>query len=104
MRRGKAGPAARRPVWRLRVSWMYNKVADPGDVVIQKRGVSIFNTHELVNAMHLYPFSWQEANVSSSRRNQICLVGCHQGVVGRFVSPGIYHTKVSKQSLRDIAY
>jgi hypothetical protein len=76
---------------------MYNKVADPGDVVIQKRGFSTFkfDTHELANAMHLYPFLWQEANVSSSRRSQICLVGRHQGV-GRFVSPGLHPTKVSQ--------
>jgi len=75
---------------------VYNKAADLGDVVIQKQGFSIFDTHELANAMSLLPFLCRDANVSSSRRSHIYVVGRHQGV-RRFVSPGLHHTKVSKQ-------
>jgi hypothetical protein len=29
------------------VPWVYKEVANPGDVVMQKQGISIFDTHEL---------------------------------------------------------
>ena len=74
---------------------MYKKVADSSDVVIQRQGFSIFDTHEPVNAMSPPLFLCHKANVCSSCRNQIFPVGHHQGV-RRFVSPGLHHTKVNK--------
>jgi hypothetical protein len=77
----------------LRVFWVYNKVGDSGDVVIQEQGFSIFGTHEPEIAMLLLPSFYTMDPYP--HRNQIFLVGRHQEVP-RFVSPGLHHiTSVS---------
>src|SRR6266849_2534840 len=72
----------------LRVFWVNNKVAVSGDVMIQKLGFSIVDTHEPAVSMPLSSFcihmEW------SSYKNQIFLEGRHQEV-RRFVSPGLHH-------------
>jgi hypothetical protein len=73
----------------LRVFRVYNKVADSGDVVIEKQGFSIVDTHEPAIAMPLPPFCLYMVK-TSSYENRICLVGRHQEV-RRFVSPGLHH-------------
>jgi hypothetical protein len=77
----------------LRVFQEYNKVADSGDVVIQKQGFSIVDTHEPAIAIPLrFVFLHMD---SSPHRNQIFPVGRHQEL-RRFVSPGLHHiTSVS---------
>jgi hypothetical protein len=78
----------------LQVFWVYNKVGDPGDVVIEKQGFSIVDIHEPALAMPL-PAVCLQAIDSHSHRNQIFLVGHHQEV-RRFDSPGLHHiTSVS---------
>jgi hypothetical protein len=52
----KRGKAARCPVCPLRVYWVYNEVADSGDVVTEKQDFSILDTHEPMTAMPLPPF------------------------------------------------
>ncbi len=101
---------------------MCKQVADSGDVVSEKQGFSIFGTHELANAISPLRVLRHKVNVYSRRSRRFLvgrrrflvgrrrflvgrrrfLVGRHQGV-RRFVSPGLHHTKVSKQSLRDVA-
>jgi hypothetical protein len=76
---------------------MNRKVADSGDEVIQKQGSSIFDTHEPAIAMHLSPYGLYMMD-AKSYKNQIFLVGRHQGVY-RFVSPGLHHiTSASSHS------
>jgi hypothetical protein len=80
----------------LRVFRVYNKVADSGDVVIQKQDLSIFDTHEPATAVPPSPFGFKcirwTHHSSYPHRNQIFLVGRHQEV-RRFVSPGLHHIK-----------
>ena len=86
---------ARRPACLLPVFEVYNKVADSGDVVIQKQGFSIVGTREPAFAMPLSPVCpsfHTMVQVPESYRNQILLVGRHQEV-RRFVSPGLHHVK-----------
>jgi hypothetical protein len=68
---------------------VYNKVADSDDVVIEKQGFSIFDTHEPAIAKPRSPFCLHVTQIDS-HRNQIFLVGRHQEVC-RFVSPGLHH-------------
>ncbi len=74
----------------MQVFGVYKKVADTGNVVIQRQAFSILNTNEPAIAMPLsspclhfetYPY-----------KNQIFLVGRHQGA-RRFVSPCLHHIK-----------
>jgi len=86
---------ARRPACPLLVFEVYNKVADSGDVAIQKQGFSIVGTREPAFAMPLSPVCPSVhimVQVPESYRNQIFLVGRHQEV-RRFVSPGLHHVK-----------
>ena len=81
---------ARCPSCPSRVCQAYKKVADSGDVVIYKRLFSIVDTHESAIAIVLSPLSVTGFHFdSSSYKNQIFLVGGHQGV-RRFVSPGLH--------------
>jgi hypothetical protein len=64
---------------------VYNKVGDSGDVVIEKQGFSIVDTHEPAFAKPLSPMD------PHRHRNQIFPVGRHQEV-RRFGSPGLHHT------------
>ena len=82
----------------LRVFQECNEVADSGDVMIQKRGFSIFDTHELTVAIPLLSFCFQ--TTGSPHRNQIFPVGRRQGVY-RFDSPGLVHhtTTVSHRGM-----
>jgi hypothetical protein len=80
----------------LRVFWVYNKVADSGDVVIEEQGFSIDDTRELAIAMPLSAV-WDynmdmdmDMDMDSQYKNRIFLVGRHQGV-RRFGSPGLHH-------------
>jgi hypothetical protein len=68
---------------------VYNKVADSDDVVIEKLGFSIVDTHEPAIAMPLCVFFHI---VYMEYKNEIFLVGRHQGV-RRFVLPGLHHIK-----------
>ena len=80
---------------------MYNKVADPGDMVIEKRGFSIVDTHESGIAIHVS--LWFQMVKAYSHRNKIFLVTRHRGV-RRFLLPGLHHIHhVSQQSLQDVA-
>jgi hypothetical protein len=72
----------------LQVFWVYKKVEDSGNVVIEKQGFSIVDIREPALAMPLLPFSLHE--MEPSHRNQIFLVGHHQEV-RRFDSPGLHH-------------
>ena len=78
----------RHPVCPLRVYREYNEVADSGDVVIQKRGFSIIDTHESGIAIHLS--LWFQMVNAYSHRNKIFLFGRHRGG-RRFLSPGLHH-------------
>jgi hypothetical protein len=69
---------------------MYKEVADSGDVVIQKRGISIVDTREPTAAILLSPFGNTIVETMESHRNRIFPIGLHQGV-HRFVSPGLRH-------------
>jgi hypothetical protein len=73
----------------VQVCWVNKKVADPDDVVIEKRGFSIVDTHEPAIAMPLLPFSLHPID-SNPHRTQKFLVGRHQEV-RRFVSPCLHH-------------
>ena len=66
----------------LRVFWVYNKVADSGDVMIEKQGFSIVDTHEPMIAMLLSQFCLYM--VVYPYKNQILLGERRQGVC-RFV-------------------
>ena len=68
---------------------VYNKVADSGDVVIEKRGFSIVDTHEPAIARPPLSFCLHTID-SHPHRNQIFLVGRHLEV-RQFVSPGLHH-------------
>jgi hypothetical protein len=68
---------------------VYNKVADSSDVVIEKLGFSIVDTHEPAIAI---PLSLFFHLVYMEYKNEIFPVGRHQGV-RRFVSPGLHHIK-----------
>ena len=83
----------------LREFLVYKPVADSSDVVIRRRGFSIVGTHEPAIAMPP-PSSYLHTVLFYPQRNQIYLVGRHQGV-RRFVSPGLHHNQVSQQSLQD---
>ena len=89
--RGKAGQTSSLS---LRVFRVHNKVADSGDVVIQKQGFSIVGTHEPTIAMPLLSFVrcmiylW-------SYRYQIFPIGSRQGV-RRFVSLGLHHINIGQ--------
>ena len=74
----------------LRVFCVYKLIADSGDVEIEKPGFSIVDTREPAIAMPLYPSFFHIP--SYPYKNQILLVGRHQGVC-RFVSPGLHHIK-----------
>jgi hypothetical protein len=81
---------------------VYSKVSDSGDVVIQKQGFSIVDTHEPAIAMPLSPI-WFHMMNTYRYKNQIFLVGRHQEV-RRFVSPGLHHIKsVISVSLQNVA-
>jgi len=84
----------------LPVFWVYKLVADSDDVVIQTRGFSIVDTHEPAIAMPLSPFCIQVIDLCPYR-NQIYLVGHHQGV-RRFVSPGLHHIKSASSRCRTL--
>ena len=84
---------ARFPVCPLPAYRVYKKVADSGDVVIQKRGFSIVDTHEPAIATPLSPFFLDTMN-SNPHRYRISLIGRHQGVL-RFVLSGLHITSVS---------
>ena len=87
---------ARRPVCPVRVYGPYNTVADSGDLVIQKQGFSIVDTHE--PAIAIPPSICLHAIDSRPHRNQMFLIGRRQGV-RRFVSPGLHHiTSVNSHS------
>jgi hypothetical protein len=75
------------PLW---VFCVYKQVADPGDVMIQKQGFSIVDTHEPAFAMS-FAFGFQV--MIHPNRNQIFLEGRHREV-RRFVSPGLHHIKL----------
>src|SRR6266481_4634606 len=75
----------------LREFLVYKPVADSSDVVIRRRGFSIVGTHEPAIAMPP-PSSCLHTVLFYPQRNQIYLVGRHQGV-RRFVSPGLHHIK-----------
>jgi hypothetical protein len=76
----------------LWVFWVYNKEADPSDVVIEKQGFSTFDTHEPAIAMSLSTLCLNSMPVDPvSHRNEIFLLGRHQEVC-RFVSSGLVHT------------
>jgi len=76
---------------------VYIKVADSDDVVIQKQGFAIFDTHEPVIAMPVSSFCLHTIN-SYPHRNQIFPKGRHQEV-RRFVPLGLHHlTSVSSHS------
>jgi hypothetical protein len=66
-----------------------SKAADSDDVVIEKLGFSIVDTHEPAIAIPLSLFLHM---VDLEYKNEIFLVGRHQGV-RRFVSPGLHHIK-----------
>src|SRR6266436_8428104 len=89
-KRGEAR-LARHPVCPLRVFGVYKLVADSGDVLIQRRRFSIVDTHEPPVAMLLSSSCFRKRK-SYPYKNQIFLVGRHQGV-RRFVSPGLHHIK-----------
>ena len=73
------------------------KVADSGYMVIQKRGLSIVDTHELAIAMPLYPFFVYVMD-SCPHRNKIFLTGRHQEVRQSVSSATSHHiTSVSNQ-------
>src|SRR6266403_5423813 len=57
----------------------------------ERQGFSIVDTHEPAIAMPLSPFCLRVID-PYSYKNQILLVGCHQGV-RRFVSPCLHHIK-----------
>ena len=80
---------ARCPICFLRVFGMYKKVADSGDVVIEKQGFSIVDTHGSAIAISLPTFCLHAID-SDPHRNQTFLVGRHQEV-RRFVSPHLHH-------------
>jgi hypothetical protein len=65
---------------------VYNKVADSVDAVIERLGFSIVDTHEPAIAIPLSLFFHM---VDMNYKNEIFLVGRHQGV-RRFVSPGLH--------------
>jgi len=74
---------ARCPVCPLWVYWVHekDKVADSSDVVIQRRGFSIVDTHGPAIAIPLF--------LHVRCENQIFLVGRHQGV--RRPGLGVHH-------------
>ena len=85
----------------LLVFWVYNKVAVADDVVIEKQGISIFDTHEPAIAMPLPSF--YRILHTSSYKNQILLVGRHQEV-RRFSLLGLHHiTLIRVSSHWDVA-
>jgi hypothetical protein len=69
---------------------VYNKVADSGDVVIQKQGSSIVDTHEPAIAILLSPFWFLYGILDISYKNRIYPVERYQEV-RRLVSPGLHH-------------
>jgi hypothetical protein len=75
----------------LRVFRVYNKVADPGGVVIEEQGFSISDTLEPAIAMPLSPFCLHPMDFYL-HRNQIFLVGRRQGV-RQFELPDLHHIK-----------
>ena len=85
---------ARCPVYLLRVFWMYNKVGDSVDMVIEKQGFSIVDTHEPVLAISLRSLCLHRNDSPHPHRNEIFSVGCHRGVF-RFVRPGLHHITLS---------
>jgi hypothetical protein len=68
---------------------VYNKVADPGDGVIEKQGFSIVDTHEPAISKALSSF-FSKTIEPQTHRDQISPVGRHQEV-RRFGSPGLHH-------------
>ena len=80
---------ARHPACPAQVFWLYNKVVDGGDVVIQKQGFAIADRHASVTATNPSPFS---KVVLHPHRNKILLVGYHQGGC-RSRSPGLHRIK-----------
>ena len=68
---------------------MCSTVANPGDVVIQEQGLSIFGTHEPAIAMPS-PLAFVHTTDSCPDRNQIFRVGRHRKV-RQFVPPGLHH-------------
>jgi hypothetical protein len=66
-----------------------SKVGDSGDVVIEKQGFSIVDTHEPAIAKHPSPF-FSETIDSYTHRGQIFRVERRQEV-RRFGSPGLHH-------------
>jgi hypothetical protein len=79
---------ARRLVCRVRAFGVYNKVGDSGDVVIEKQGFSIVDTHGPAIAKSLTPFCSEKIDFYT-RRDQICPIGHHREV-RRFGSPGLH--------------
>jgi hypothetical protein len=79
----------------LRVFWVYKKVADSGDVVIQEQGFSIVDIHEPAIAMPLSSFSLYDRYSGFVQKFKYFLAGRHQEV-RRSVSPGLHHIKSVK--------
>ena len=90
----------------LRVFWVYKKVGDPDDVVIEKQGFSIVDTHGPVLAIPLLSLCRHPNDSPRPRRDKIFPVGCHRGVF-RFVRPGLHHVTSSeviagRRAMKDI--
>ena len=75
--------------------WLYNKVGDSDDVVIEKQVFSIVGTHGPATATPLLSFCFHSNDSPHPHRNQIFPVGCHRGVF-RFVRPGLHHITSSE--------
>ena len=68
---------------------VYKEVADSGDVDIEKRGFSIFDTYEPAISMPLLS-AFLYMMDTQSYGSKIFQVGRRRGI-GRFVSPGLQH-------------
>ena len=84
----------------LRAFWVYKKVGDSDDVVIEKQGFSIVDTHEPAIAISLLSLCLH--TIDCPHGNQIFSVGRHRGVF-RFDRPGLHHiTSHRQKSLQDV--
>ena len=75
---------ARHPACPSWVFWPYKIVADPGDMVIQKRCFTIVDKHAPVNATH--------ESVLHPHRNQILAIEPRQGEC-QLMLPGLYRAE-----------
>jgi hypothetical protein len=84
---------ATRQVCPSQVFQVCKTVANSSDVVIQKRGFAIVDTHVPAIAISLSPVLYVHMQ---PRRNRILLGGRHQGA-RRFVSPGLHRIELASR-------